>query len=222
MSSAFLLEHNKIMENVRLHIKKLLEYGETQSAIARKIGISQPTVAKIASGDTHASAGTAIKLSKAYNIDLDELLDGTTVSAPVFGIGIDDITNSPVSRRRFPVISNVNGGHGSGSCWESHSNEYTTGPEDLTDPSAFAMRVKGDSMAPKYTDGMLVYCSPGTPPQNGDFVAVQLRDDERIVKRYQEAGDTVILESINPAYPPILMKKYEIVCIAKVTHSKEK
>ncbi len=63
------------MQKVRDYIKQRLNSGESQSAIARKIGISQPTVAKIASGDVKASDGTAMKIARAYGLPLSYFLE---------------------------------------------------------------------------------------------------------------------------------------------------
>lgn len=208
------------MDIIKFIKEKVAEAG-SQTTISRKTGVSQGTIAKICNGDTNPELGTINKVASAYGLPLSYFLGEN--KGPVFGIGIDDITNKPVSRRRFPIISNVNGGAGTGVYWVNETQcDYISGPDDLTDPAAFAMRVVGESMAPKYTEGMIVYASPAAEIINGDFVVVQLQNHERIVKRYQRHGETIILESLNTAFAPVVVNHYEIVHIAKVTHSKEK
>lgn len=224
-----------------INIKKLLlkdrAEGMSVRAVCAKIGIPTASFYNYMEGNTRPDADTLRKFARAYNIRLSDLIsDIPEHERSGYSIRLDENgnfkpvpfgpeTENPPEKpepRQFKIISNVNGGHGSGVCWDSHSNDYTTGPEDLTDPEAFAMRVVGDSMAPKYTDGMLVYASPAAEVVNGDYVVAQLQTAERVVKRYRRKGDTVILESINTAVEPMLLELYEIVKMAKVTHSKEK
>lgn len=195
---------------------KVAECG-SQTAVSRKTGVSQGTIAKICSGDTTASIETIMKIASAYGVTFASFFkDGP----PEY---VGQQTTYPAStERRFPLVSNVNGGHGAGVCWETTESDYITGPADLTDPGAFAMRVVGDSMAPKYTDGMIVYASPAAEITNGCFVVAQLDNGERMVKRYRRTNGTIILESLNPTIEPLILGEYEIKKMARVTHSKEK
>ena len=195
---------------------KVSECG-SQSAVARKCGISQALVNKMMHDHYDVQINTIMKIASAYGIAFASFFkDG-----PPEYVGQTAIHEAQTDRR-FPLVSNVNGGHGAGVCWENSGNDYITGPADLTDPGAFAMRVVGDSMAPKYTDGMIVYASPAAEITNGCFVVAQLDNGERMVKRYRRTNGTIILESLNPTIEPLILDQYEIKKMARVTHSKEK
>jgi Predicted transcriptional regulator len=67
-----------------------------------------------------------------------------------------------------------------------------------SDPDAYALRVKGDSMYPAIRDGWFVVVEPNAKPSSEQFVAVQLRDGRKMVKELINARtDALVLESVN-------------------------
>ena len=61
---------------------------------------------------------------------------------------------------------------------------------DVSDPDAFAARVSGDSMTPKYREGDIVIFSPRATVRNGDDAFVRFEDGQTTFKRvFFEAGD---------------------------------
>ena len=67
-----------------------------------------------------------------------------------------------------------------------------------SDPDAYALRVKGDSMYPAIRDGWFVVVEPRDRPIPEQFVAVQLRDGRKMVKELINwRSDAVVLESVN-------------------------
>lgn len=198
--------------------EKVAEAG-SQTAVARKTGVSQGTITKICNGDTTPELGTIYKIAAAYGIPLSYFVSD---KPEPYGCN----TDTPDQRviRRFPVISQVSAGAGTGFCWGCKAIDYIDGPVDLNDQDAFAMKVKGDSMAPKYTEGMYVYATTSSRESivNGDYVVVKLHNSELLLKRYRRTNGTIILESINQSYDPILVTEQDIIDIAKVTHSKER
>ena len=77
-------------------------------------------------------------------------------------------------------------------------------PSDVTDPSAFGVRLHGDSMEPKFADGDIAILLPGTIPTAGEIVVANLRDQGVLCKimHVQLDKHLVKLSSYNPAYPP--------------------
>jgi transcriptional regulator with XRE-family HTH domain len=55
------------MDIIKFIKEKVLEAG-SQTAVARKTGVSQGTIAKICNGDTNPELGTIYKISSAYGI----------------------------------------------------------------------------------------------------------------------------------------------------------
>jgi SOS-response transcriptional repressor LexA len=71
---------------------------------------------------------------------------------------------------------------------------------DVTE-RAFALRVRGDSMAPDFPDGCIIVVDPGRPHRSGDYVvATKPGWNEPTFKRYVLDAGVAYLKSINPAY----------------------
>ncbi len=84
------------------------------------------------------------------------------------------------------------------------ADDYVRCP-DLHDPNAFAVRVVGDSMQPKYNEGDIVVFSPAAEVHSGDDCFVRFKDPhETTFKRvYMEQGESVRLMPRNEKYPPL-------------------
>jgi phage repressor protein C with HTH and peptisase S24 domain len=83
----------------------------------------------------------------------------------------------------------------------SVADEYIRCP-DLHDPQAFAARVFGDSMEPKYHEGDVVVFSPNTALHNGQDCFVRFDEDNGTTfKRvYQDDENTIRLQPLNSKY----------------------
>ncbi|MDB5328714.1 MAG: lexA 1 [Phycisphaerales bacterium] len=104
----------------------------------------------------------------------------------------------PVRLAAVPVINRVSAGGPSEFSDLSHpkaeADEYVGCPKGIngdTDPDAFAARVSGDSMFPKYTAGDVVIFSPAATVREGDDCYVRLEDGQTTFKRvyFQTAED---------------------------------
>lgn len=95
-------------------------------------------------------------------------------------------------------------------------------PYDLTDPHAYGVEVCGDSMFPKFEEKDIVVVSPQKEVHNGNYAVVRLKSGELMVKRVRYKDGLIILESINPAYEPCVIKKHEMVFAHKIVWVKPK
>ncbi len=95
-------------------------------------------------------------------------------------------------------------------------------PADVTDPHAYILRVEGDSMEPFLRKGHCLICVTNRPPHHGDYVVVQLKSGEVMVKELSEADGRIILKSINPLHDPVVVEKSEIRAMHPVAWIKRK
>ena len=106
-----------------------------------------------------------------------------------------------------PVINKISAGYpeyfGDLDYPVSIADEYVRCP-DVHDPQAFAARVVGDSMAPKYTEGDIVIFAPNTPAADGDDCFVRFADDWSTTFKQYRAGEggKIRLVARNEKYPP--------------------
>jgi phage repressor protein C with HTH and peptisase S24 domain len=118
--------------------------------------------------------------------------------------------------RRIPVINKVAAGYPAEftdlDYPVSIADEYIACP-DVTDPSAFAARVVGDSMEPAYREGEIVVFSPVLPTPSGSDCFIRLeRDNETTFKRIylEDEGETIRLQPLNSRYPPRTVPREDI------------
>jgi repressor LexA len=100
------------------------------------------------------------------------------------------------------------------------ADEYVTVPAEMSDLSAFAVRVVGDSMEPKYHEGDIVIFSPAASVESGDDCFVRFAmtggpsDGESTFKRvFFDPADTIRLQPINERYAPTFAKPSQIAGI---------
>lgn len=87
------------------------------------------------------------------------------------------------------------------------ADDYVRCP-DIHDPNAFAVRVVGDSMQPKFSEGDIVIFSPAADVQNADDCFVRLKSPhETTFKRvFFEADERIRLQPRNDHYAPVIVK----------------
>lgn len=120
----------------------------------------------------------------------------------------DNIESVHTAGRLVPVINNLAAGYPMDYDDKGYppggADDYVRCP-DLHDPHAFAVRVVGDSMSPKYSQGDIIIFSPAAQVESGDDCFVRMTDPhETTFKRVFFEEDGVIrLQPRNHQYPPI-------------------
>ena len=86
------------------------------------------------------------------------------------------------------------------------ADDYVRCP-DLHDPNAFAVRVVGDSMEPKFCQGDIVVFSPAADVHNGDdcFIRFSTPHETSFKRVFFEPDNKVRLQPRNEKYSPTIM-----------------
>ncbi|MBV5295499.1 MULTISPECIES: LexA family transcriptional regulator [Curvibacter] len=107
---------------------------------------------------------------------------------------------TPKTTRRTPVVGTAK--MGSDGYYEElqypggHGDGYVDGYS--SDPKAYALRVKGDSMHPAIRHGSFVIVEPNGRPVPGEYVAIALKDGSKMVKELIiDRLHEVVIESVN-------------------------
>ena len=123
---------------------------------------------------------------------------------------------TPVTRpsitpgRLIPIINKVAAGYPT----DFNDLDYPVGIADdyircpdVHDPNAFAVRVVGDSMEPRFKEGDIIVFSPGAEVRNGDdcFVRFTSPHETTFKRVFFEPNDTVRLQPRNDKYPPAMV-----------------
>lgn len=120
-------------------------------------------------------------------------------------------TASLAAGRLVPVINKVSAGYPS----DFNDLDYPVGIADdyvrcpdLHDPNAFAVRVVGDSMEPKFREGDIVVFSPAAEVNNGDdcFVRFEMPHETAFKRVFFEPRNKVRLQPRNEKYSPTIVE----------------
>lgn len=199
--------------------------GMTQAELAKAIGYSDLGIYQnIEDGRSQMGEKMAVKAAKILGIDVSELMDGSdhlvdrSPSGGTFG-AVPDIRLPPGMTAKFvPLLSLAECGPAMTWTDEAYAGEGAL-VFDCKDPKAFAVKLSGDSMQPKYDAGETAIIYPSFQPRNGDVVLARLNDDlggDVMVKLYQKSGDTITLSSYNHVYQPMTYPRASFALIYPV------
>ncbi len=88
---------------------------------------------------------------------------------------------------------------------------------ELTDESAYALRVSGDSMQPLYRDGDLIIVSPAAQVRRGDRVVVRTSEGEVMAKTLlRQTATELELGSFNAEHPPRVVPLRDVDWMARI------
>lgn len=169
--------------------------GLSQPELAKKAGVVPGTIGNIESG-ARKSPRELLAIAKALGVRAEWLKDGTEPRHPAEAV----LAGRPRITRRTPVVGTAK--LGDDGYYEEL--EHPTGDGDgwveghTTDPEAYALRVKGDSMHPAIRHGWFVVVAPNGRCTPGEYVAIALTNGKKMVKELViERADEVVIESVN-------------------------
>lgn len=173
------------------NIKKLrIKYDLTQAEIGKIAGVSDKAVSTWENGTAEPRMGAVQKLADYFHIKKSELIDEQP---------------SIESRKffRIPVLGSVPAGI------PIEAIEDIIDWEDISfddfDPSAqyFGLRVRGDSMLPKYVEGDTIIVKAQTDCESGEDAVVYVNGYDATLKKVFKQPFGIMLQPLNPEYEPI-------------------
>ena len=117
--------------------------------------------------------------------------------------------DAPRMEAPVPVISWVQAGNWTsmaGNFQREDAEEWMAVPRKHG-PRAFALRVRGISMEPKYHNGSIIFVDPDIAAHHGSNVVVRLDNEEQAVfKQLIIEGDRRYLKPLNPNWPEQIVR----------------
>ncbi len=120
----------------------------------------------------------------------------------------------PAIKGTVPLISEVQAG-----AWRDVIDNLQPGEGERIPTTykakrhTYALRVRGDSMEPKFPDGCIIIVEPEELADNGKFVVVrQNGDTEATFKQFIQDGSRRYLKPLNPRYPIMEMTEDAVFC----------
>ena len=185
----------------------MYEKGISQAELARLIGIKQPSVFKILSGETR-NPKKILEIATALNVDPHWLKTGEGDPDPSYRIVEVSEPQNP-NTVRIDILD-VEASAGNGAYLSPTEQGLLSQEFDLTffrqqfgraDAKHLKLiTVKGDSMAPTLESGDLLYVDISENYFAADGLYVFTFDGQTFIKRLQKVGKEMLVISDNPTY----------------------
>lgn len=192
-----------------LKLKELRQkFGLTQNKLAEKLGLSRSTIAMYETNGSEPDLETINSIASFFNVSVDYLmgreqkvdnnvrgaqLERSVVKVPVYGtipagVPIEMIADTYIEdEEEIPAD------------WLKGGNRY------------FCLKVKGESMMPKFEDGDTLILKQQDDCNSGDYCAVSINCTECTFKKVIKHENGITLQPLNPAYEPMFFSNKEII-----------
>ena len=172
------------------HLRK--KNGYTQIELGRVLGISKSAVSMYEMGERMPDYEMMKSISALFNVSMDYLYDQQNTSPT-----------------RIPVYGSVAAGIPLEAIQDIEDYEEIT--EDMARSGKYAaLKIKGNSMLPRFTEGDVVIVRLQDDVDPGDIAIVMVNGDEATCKKIKKTPEGVMLISTNPDYEPMFYSNKEI------------
>lgn len=175
--------------------------GILQKELADRLSVGKSTVAMWETNKREPDIDTIMKISEILDVSVDELLGKNASESNAQLLPSEYI-------RMIPCFESASAGFGTDA--QNRIIElipiYIVNEQEAAE--TICIIVRGDSMHPRIEDGDIVQVHKQDTAETGDIVVI-LNGSEAYVKRFIHGKNGVILESFNPAYPPMKFTKEE-------------
>lgn len=186
--------------NIGQKIKRLRkERGLTTRELAERIGCSNALISFWERGHSEPRPALRKRLCDFFSITESDLYS--------------DNEPMPTTLYNIPVVSSIAAGDPKeyvDNYPEGFAEEFIASPIDVKDKQSFALKIDGNSMAPRYIDGDYVIASPNRAPVQNRPVIAKINESEITCKLYKKSGDDVLLIPVNPEYQIIACHKKDV------------
>lgn len=182
-------------------LQELMDYlGVNATEFGKMTGIPKSSVSMYLSGQRQMRADRIGDISEKFGIDPAWLMDkDVPMRKPV---EITDVVEVPIYGR---VAA------GNGVCAYEDVSGYVTVSKNLASTGEiFALRIAGDSMEPRISNGDIVIVRKQSDADNGDTVIALINGDDAVCKRLRKYDSGIMLLSNNPKYEPRVFTKQDI------------
>lgn len=192
------------MKNSKLAktLKSLLAKDKlSESELARKTGVGQPVIHRMASGETDNPKIESLRpIAKFFSISIDQLIGDVPIPTTLPKYHIEQ------EMYNLPLITLSDA-----TTWPLCRNELILKTYVQTNIQisefAYAIRLRDSTMTPMFPDGTLLIIEPNHQYKHRDFVVAQLSGEKKaIFKQLLIDGPKKYLKSVDREYPPIEMQ----------------
>lgn len=176
--------------------------------LSEKTGIAKSSLSEYINGKYEAKQDGVYLLARALNVNEAWLMG---LDVPMDREARTDILGNPIVS--IPLLGSVKAGY------DYLAQENWIGTVDVETSLVgdgkdfFALKVKGDSMAPVFLEEDIVIVKKQNDCENNEFAIVIINGDEGTLKKIKKTDNGIILQPLNPAYGPVMYTKEEMETI---------
>ena len=177
------------------------------SELSSKTGIAKSSLSEYINGKYEAKQDGLYLLANALNVSEPWLMG---LDVPMEKENKTDELGNPVST--IPILGMVKAGY------DYLAQENIIGTIDIPQNLAnsgdfFALKVKGDSMAPVILENDFVIVKKQEDFENGDIVVAIINGDEATIKKGKKSDTSILLQPFNNNYEPLIFTNEEMKSI---------
>lgn len=185
-----------MFSNIIKDLRKKEKY--TQAELAAKLSVNQTTVSCWETGKATPPPEMLMTLAQFFGVTVDYLM-GNAPAKPEKKKGV-----------QIPVLGEVRAGY------PMEAVENIIDYEEIDEEMArrgefFALRIKGDSMEPRFVDGDVVIVRKQETADSGDIVVALVNGDSATIKKLKRHQNGITLVPSNAAYEPMYYSNEEIM-----------
>lgn len=191
-------EFGQAIKHLRLRV------GLTQPELAEHIGVDKTNVSRYETGKQGMDFDRLILLAETLKVPLSDMFSMAETG---------NLSSAPDIKGTVPLISWIQAGH-----WNEVIDNLHLGEGERIATTyrkrkhTYALRVRGDSMEPKFPEGAILIVEPEESPEPGAFVIVRQNGGEATFKQLMVDGTTRYLKPLNPRYPIMELKADAVIC----------
>lgn len=199
----------QIIDTFQNRLKKAMEIRNIKQVdLVEKTKLDKTLINKYLAGVSNARQRKLTLLADALNVNEIWLMG---YDVPMDREVKTDILGNPVVS--IPLLGSVKAGYNylAQENWIGTVDVETSLVGDGKD--FFALKVKGDSMAPVFLEEDIVIVKKQNDCENNEFAIVIINGDEGTLKKIKKTDNGIILQPLNPAYGPVMYTKEEMETI---------
>jgi SOS-response transcriptional repressor LexA len=172
--------------------------------LADALDVNKTNVSKYETGKQGMTFDKLLVLSETLNTPLSDIFAM---------VESGNVETAPEIKGTVPLISWVQAGH-----WNDVIDNLHPGEGERISTTyrvrkhTYALRVRGDSMEPKFPDGAILIVEPEENPEPGAFVIVRHNGGEATFKQLMVDGNARYLKPLNPRYPIMEVMPDAVFC----------
>lgn len=173
--------------------KLCMDSGKSVFSVLKDLHITPSTNTSWKKNGNTPNGDTLTKIADYFHVSVDYLLSrdlsASKVLIPVFGI----------VRAGYPIYA------------EENIIDYEEISKEMAREGEFyALKIKGDSMTPRFVEGDIVIVKKCETVDNGEIAIVMVGKDEATIKKFYKTAVGVQLVATNPNYPAMTFTPEEV------------